>query len=79
MKKGVKITLIVVSLGLAFYSGYLIKKAFIDKGYPNESVEKEVFLGYYVLMLGLPNTKANRDKYRSMSLEKLKQELGIED
>lgn len=79
MKKGLKISLIVVSLGLAFYSGYLIKKAFLDKGYPNEQVEKEVFLGYYVLMLGLPNTKANRNKYRNMTLEQLKKELGIKE
>jgi len=70
-----------VYLGLAIiaalYVGYLIKKSIVDKGYPSEGVEKEIMLGHYVVMLGMENTKANRDKYKNMTLQQLYKELGI--
>ena len=72
-----KILLSILGIGLAIYGSFLFKKSFIDKGYPNEKVEKEVLLGNYVIMLGLPNTKSNRDSYRNLTINQLKQELGF--
>jgi hypothetical protein len=80
MKTKTKIIILsFLGLSLAIYGGFLIKKAFIDKGFPNENIEKEVLLGNYVILIGLPNTKENRDKYRSLTIEQLKKELGFND
>ncbi len=68
----------ILGVGLAIYGAFLFKKSFIDQGYPNENVEKEVLLGNYVIMLGLPNTKANRDAYRKLTIDQLKKELGFD-
>lgn len=68
-----------LGLSIAIYGGFLIKKSFIDKGFPNENIEKEVLLGNYVILLGLPNTKENRDKYRKLTIEQLKKELRFDD
>ena len=76
MKK--KLLFTVLGIGLAIYGAFLFKKAYVDKGYPSETAEKEILLGNYVIMLGLPNTKENRNKYRNLSLEQIKKELGIE-
>lgn len=59
----------------AVYILFIAKKTFWDEGYPSEKDEKEVLLGYYVVMLGLENTQGNRDKYRSMTIPELKKEL----
>jgi hypothetical protein len=75
--KNVLITL--ASIGVLIYAGFLIKKSFYDQGYPTEKDEKEILLGYYVLSIGLPNTKNNRNKYNSMTLKQLKDALGIND
>lgn len=69
----------VFSVGALLYGGYLIKKSFIDKGYESKEDAKEVLLTYYVISLGLPDTKENRDKYRYKTLEELKRELNLED
>lgn len=69
----------ILGVGLAIYGAFLFKKSFIDQGYPNENVEKEVLLGNYVIMLGLPNTKANRDTYRKLTIQQLKKELGFDE
>lgn len=69
----------ILGVGLAIYGAFLFKKSFIDQGYPNENVEKEVLLGNYVVMLGLPNTKANRDSYRKLTIQQLKKELGFDE
>jgi hypothetical protein len=61
----------------ALYVLFVIKKAYVDKGYPSQEVEKEIMLGHYVIMKGLENTKTNRDKYRSMTLPELYTALGI--
>lgn len=74
-----KIIITTLTLGALLYAAFLIKKSFFDKGYYSDEDEKEVLLGYYVISLGQPNTKANRDKYKSMSLENLRKELGITD
>jgi hypothetical protein len=74
-----KSLIIIVGIAAIIYGGFLIKKSIYDKGYPSESDEKEIFLGYYVISKGLPNTKQNRNKYRSMTLQQLKKELGITD
>lgn len=73
-----KVLITLLGLGLAIYGAFLFKKSFVDKGYPNESVEKEILLGNYVVMKGLENTKQNRDKYRNLSLEQIKKELGFD-
>lgn len=61
----------------ALYVAFLIKKSYVDKGFPSEEVEKEIMLGHFVIMQGMENTKANRDKYRNMTLPQLYQALGI--
>lgn len=76
MKK--KVLLTILGLGVAFYATFLIKKAFVDKGYPSEKAEKEILLGNYVISIGLPNTKENRNKYRNLSIEEIKKLLGFE-
>jgi hypothetical protein len=74
-----KIIIAIVAIGAIVYGGFLIKKSFYDKGYDSKEDAKETLLSYYVIQLGLPDTKANRDKYRSMTLEQLKKELKLED
>jgi hypothetical protein len=63
---------------VAIYVAFLVKKSFIDQGYPSEEVEKEIMLGKYVISLGLENTKSNRDKYKNMTLDEIYKALGIE-
>lgn len=75
--KGKKILYTALAIGLSAYLLFLAKKVFIDKGYASDEQAKEILLGQYVIMLGLPNTKENRDKYRSMTVEQLKKELQI--
>lgn len=75
MRKTKKILLTALGIGLSIYAIFLVKKVYIDKGYSSEAQAKEILLGQYVIMLGLPNTKSNRDKYRSMTIEQLKKEL----
>jgi hypothetical protein len=74
-----KIIIAIVAIGAVVYGGFLIKKSFFEKGYANKEDAKETLLSYYVIQLGLPDTKENRDKYRSMTLEQLKKELNLED
>ena len=73
-----KILITLVGVGLAIYGAFIFKKSFIDKGYPSESIEKEVLLGNYVIMIGLPNTQKNRDTHRNLTVEQLKKELGFD-
>jgi hypothetical protein len=74
-----KILIGLVTIAAVVYGGYLIKKSYINKGYESKEDAKEVLLSYYVISLGLPDTKQNRDKYRSMTLEQLKKELNLQD
>jgi hypothetical protein len=74
-----KLMIAVLAIGVAVYGGFLIKKTFFEKGYANKEDAKETLLSYYVISLGLPDTKANRDKYRGMTLEQLKKELNLND
>jgi hypothetical protein len=74
-----KILIGLAAIAVVAYGGYLIKKSYINKGYESKEDAKEVLLSYYVISLGLPDTKQNRDKYRSMTLEQLKKELNLED
>lgn len=74
-----KILIGLAAIAVVAYGGYLIKKSYINKGYESKDDAKEVLLSYYVISLGLPDTKQNRDKYRSMTLEQLKKELNLED
>lgn len=76
MKKSTKIILYILGAGFVVYSGFLIKKAVFDKGYPSKKMEKDVYLGYYVIMKGLPNTPQNRRFFNDMSLEELKRAVG---
>jgi hypothetical protein len=66
----------VISIG---YGSYLLKKAFFDKGYSSEEQEKEMLLTNYLIVMGIPDTPANRRKYRNVSLAEIKKELGIEN
>lgn len=77
--KALKISVIVLGVAFLGYSAYLFKKAYIDKGFGSEEAEKEILLGYYVVFLGLPNTKINRDKYRNMTIEELKKQMNLQD
>mgnify|MGYP000253225184 CR=1 FL=1 len=74
-----KILIGLATIAVVVYGGYLIKKSYVNKGYESKDDAKEVLLSYYVISLGLPDTKQNRDKYRSMSLEQLKKELNLQD
>ena len=74
-----KILIGLAAIAVVAYGGYLIKKSYINKGYESKDDAKEVLLSYYVISLGLPDTKQNRDKYRSMTLEQLKKELNLQD
>jgi hypothetical protein len=65
------------AIAVVAYGGYLIKKSYINKGYESKDDAKEVLLSYYVISLGLPDTKQNRDKYRSMTLEQLKKRVEV--
>jgi len=77
--KGIKIAVIVLGVAFVGYSAWLYKKSFVDEGYGSDEAEKEVLLGYYVIYLGLENTKQNRDKHRNMSIKQLKDALGLDD
>lgn len=79
MKNAKKISLFVVGGVFLVYSLYLMKKSFIDKGYPSPEFEKEILLGNYVLTKGLPDNQKNRDLYRYMTLQELKDSLNISD
>ena len=74
-----KILIISSIVAVGIYAAYLIKKSYIDKGYQSEEDAKETFLSYYVISLGLPDTKENRDKYRDMTLDDLKAALNLDD
>jgi hypothetical protein len=78
-KKAAKFIFLLLGVAFVSYSAFLYKKSFVDEGYGDEQTEKEVLLGYYVLSLNLENTKQNRDKYRSMTIEELKKALDIEN
>jgi hypothetical protein len=75
-KKIILISVMVISIG---YGSYLLKKAFFDKGYSSEEQEKEMLLTNYLIVMGIPDTPANRRKYRNVSLAEIKKELGIEN
>jgi hypothetical protein len=75
-KKIILISVMVISIG---YGSYLLKKAFFDKGYSSEEQEKEMLLTNYLIVMGIPDTPANRRKYRNLSLAEIKKELGIEN
>lgn len=77
--KAKKIALISVMVVSLAYGGFLLKKAFFDKGYSSQDEEKEMLLTNYLIMIGEPDTPANRRKYRKLSLEQIKKELGIEE
>lgn len=79
MKKYSYTILSLLGISLAIYGAFLFKNAFVDKGFPSEDVEKEVLLGNYVIMLGLPNNEANRNKYRSLSVAELKKLLKLDE
>lgn len=79
MKKYRNTLLALLGVGLAIYGAFLFKKAYIDKGYPDDKVEKEILLEYYVVSLGLDNTKENRDKFRRMTIPQLRKELQLDD
>jgi hypothetical protein len=51
----------------------------VDSGYSSKDEEKDMLLTNYLIMIGEPDTPANRRKYSSMSLQQLKKELGIEE
>lgn len=72
-----KIIVTALAISALVYAAFLIKKSFFDKGYYSEDDEKEVLLGYYVILQGLPNNKQNRAKYSNLSLDSLRKELGI--
>jgi hypothetical protein len=74
-----KIIIITSIAAVGIYAAFLIKKSYIDKGYQSEKDAKETLLSYYVIQLGLPDTQANRDKYRYMTLADLKAALNLED
>lgn len=78
-KKAAKFIFLLFGVAVVSYSAFLFKKSFVDEGYGDEETEKEVLLGYYVLSLRLENTKENRDKYRSMTIEELKKALDIDN
>lgn len=77
-KKYFRIGLILIGFIILVYAGYLYKKAFVDSGYGDDKVKKEILLGYYVLTLNLDNTLENRNKYRHISIEELEKALGID-
>lgn len=77
MNKTKKIIVTALAISALVYASFLIKKSFFDKGYYSDEDEKEVLLGYYVILQGLPNNKQNRGKYSNMSLDSLRKELGI--
>ena len=74
-----KIIIITSIAAVGIYAAFWIKKSYIDKGYQSEKDAKETLLSYYVIQLGLPDTQANRDKYRYMTLADLKAALNLED
>lgn len=71
-----KIILGVLGVGLAIYGAFLIKKTFIDKGYASSQEERDILIAQYLILKGLPDTPSNREKYKSVSLEQIKKELG---
>ena len=75
-KKIALISFMVITIG---YGGYLLKKAFFDNGYSSKDEEKEMLLTNYLIVMGIPDTPANRRKYRNVSIEQIKKQLGIED
>ena len=77
--KAKKIALISVMVISIAFGGYLLKKAFLDTGYSNQDEEKEMLLTNYLIVIGVPDTPANRKKYRSLTVQQIKKELGIED
>jgi len=78
MKITKKVAITIVAVAFAMYAGFLIKKGFYDEGWSSEDQMKEDLLGSYVVMLGLPDTEKNRKKYRKMTIEQLKKDLGFD-
>ncbi len=60
-------------LALSF-SAYLIKKAFIDKGF-EKSKERETYLMLYIIANGEKYTDENVRKYQNLSTEEIKKRL----
>lgn len=73
-----KILITIAAISFLVYSAFLVKKSFVDKGLGDMEEEKEELLGRYVIMMGLPNNKLNRDKYQNMTIEQLKKELDFD-
>jgi hypothetical protein len=75
----VKNTLIaVVSISAIVFSLWLIKKNTYDDGLGTKDEEREELLDRYLIMKGIPDTKRNRNRYKSMTTEQLKKELGFD-
>jgi hypothetical protein len=80
MKNKATIIVMLSLLGItATFSAYLIKKAYIDKGFKKDK-EHDTYLMLYILSLGLPYNEENINKYFYMTTEELKYNLEqIED
>lgn len=77
MKKSTKIILTVLGVAALGYGSFLLFKTF--RGFSSKDEEKEFLLGNYFIMMGIPDTKANRKKYDYLTLEQLKKELGTDE
>jgi hypothetical protein len=56
------------------YSAYLIKKAYIDKGF-EKSQERNTYLMYYIIANGETYNQQTINKYNNLSLEEIKKRL----
>lgn len=76
MNKKVKYAMIGLGSAILIYLAFTYKRAYIDKGYGNEDVEKSILIDKILILNNLPNTKSNRAKYEIMSIAQLQKILG---
>jgi len=77
MKMSSKVIIYFGSISAALFGMWLLKKAFYDKGYDNESQERKYLVDAVLTIRGMPVTEENRKKLSGMSIQELMKELGI--
>lgn len=78
MNKKLKYGMIAFGSAILIYLAFTYKRAYIDKGYGKESVEKEILIDKVLILYNLPNTPANRDRFEKMSVKQLNDILAKE-
>jgi hypothetical protein len=75
MNKKVKYGMIALGSAILIYLAFTYKRAYIDKGYGNDSTEKSILIDKILILNNLPDTDQNRARFEKMSISELEKML----